>query len=614
MRRPDFLSLLIGLGLCIAGPAGIGGIASAGGVEPFLARLATSGAPKAPERISPLFIWDTGEAARGRARIWLQRDAGASWDVLRAAVAQASPEMTWETDADDLAQIVVPWRDLPRIAEIPGIFYLLRPPRGVPMVESEGLASIGVPAFHARGYGGDGARVAILDLGFSGYDSLLGRELPSKVHARSFFRSPSGKGDLAGGGEVHGTGCAEIVADIVPDAEIYLVNVESPLDLRSAVDWLVKEKVSVISHSVGWYFGGLDGSGPIDEIADGAVRRGVLWVNAAGNEAERHTWARAVDGDADGFLEFDGTGDERLDFTLANGEDLSLALLWDSWPTSTNLDLALEVVDGSDHVLATSDLDYAGYPYAFRYVEIVADEATAVAARVRLKRGAITDRTIHVFRIGSGTRMQDHNRPDRSLLAPADSPNVLTVGAVDYSTEQLDSYSSRGAYDVEPAKPEICGPVGVSTVTYQRFGFRGTSAAAPHVAGAAALLTSAGLRGGIADMNLSQEEVRALLHDSAKPAPSIEPLEWGILRLPALAANGPLAGPMLLGNPARGLARWALGCGEVSVIDAGGRTVARTTADRWDGRDGSGRNLPAGIYWLRCRTGGVTRLVWLGGD
>jgi subtilisin family serine protease len=614
MTRVAFsLTIAIVLGIMLLGLAAADG-ARAGGIEPFLARLAESGAPKAAERISPLFVWDTGEAAHGRARIWLQRDPDVSWDGLRAALARTSPEAVWETDAGEFAQLVVPWKDLTRIAEIPGVFYLLRPPRGVPTVESEGLSSIGVPAFRARGYGGEGARVAVLDLGFKDYQALLGTELPSKVHARSFFRSPSGNGDIAGENEDHGTACAEIVADVAPDAEIYLVNVESPLDLQSAVDWLAKEKVSVISHSVGWYFGGLDGTGPIDDIADGAARRGMLWVNAAGNEAERHTWARAADADSDGLLEFDGEGDERLDFTLAPGEELALALLWDSWPTSTNLDMALEVVDGSDNVVATSDLEYAGYPYAFRYVDIAVGGPTALAARVRLKRGVLTDRTVHVFRIGSGTRMQDHSRPDRSLLAPADSPNVLTVGAVDYSTELLDSYSSRGDYDEGPQKPEICGPVGVSTATYGRFGFRGTSAAAPHVAGTAALLTSAGLRGGIADLNLSRDEVRSLLRDHAKPAPSITPLAWGILRLPTTTSGVTLAGPILLGNPARGTARWAPGCGEVNVIDATGRTVAQVMADRWDGHDGSGRMLPAGIYWLRCRTGGVSRLIWLGGE
>jgi subtilisin family serine protease len=590
------------------------GHAAAGGIEPFLARLPVAGAPKASARISPLFVWDEGEAAHGRARIWVQKDLDASWDALRAAILQASPSSVWETDADAFGQLVAPWQDLERIAAIPGVSYILRPPRGVPTVQSEGLPSIRVPAFRAQGYAGEGARVAVVDLGFKGYQTLLGSELPAQVHARSFFRSPSGEGDIIGEDENHGTACAEIVSDIAPGAQLYLVNAESPLDLRSAVDWLVKEKVSVISHSIGWYFGGLDGTGPIDEIADDAARRGVLWVNAAGNEAERHTWAPAADVDDDGYLEFDSQGDERIDFSASSvGGELMLALLWDSWPLSTNLDLVLEVVDDTDQVLATSAYDYEGYPYAFRYVDYLPGDVRPVAAKVRLRRGSLEGRTIHLFRIGSGTHIDDHQRRDRSLLSPADSPNVLAVGAVYYATEELDSYSSRGAFEAVPAKPELCAPVRVTTATYGTMGFSGTSAAAPHVAGAAALLASAGLRGGIVDVTLRREEILSLLQKSAKPAPNITPLAWGILRLPVAGSVSAPVAPILFGNPAHGQVRWLAPCDEVDVCDPAGRIVGRAADGAWDGLGADGRVLPAGVYWLRCPGGGgATRLTWLG--
>ena len=59
-----------------------------------------------------------------------------------------------------------------------------------------------------------------MDFGFEGYEDLLGTELPEKVTVKSF----RGDGDITGGGEIHGTGCAEIVHDVAPDAELYLVN------------------------------------------------------------------------------------------------------------------------------------------------------------------------------------------------------------------------------------------------------------------------------------------------------------------------------------------------------------------------------------------------------
>ena len=74
----------------------------------------------------------------------------------------------------------------------------------------------------------------------------------------------------------------------------------------------------------------------------------------------------------------------------------------------------------------------------------------------------------------------------------------MSVGAVQYDYYDLGivaSYSSRGPTTDGRLKPELVAPSGVSTVSYGEsedfYGYSGTSAAAPHVAGAAALIKSA---------------------------------------------------------------------------------------------------------------------------
>lgn len=589
--------------------------AGAGGLEPFLARLAGEGTAKLRSGSPALLAWDREEAERSRARVWIHREPGIEWDLLRAEIAAADPGVTWEGSTGDFAQIVVSFDSLDSIAASPGVYYCLRPPRCVATVESEGLPGIGVPAFRGIGFDGSGVRIGVIDLGFDRYERLVGSELPRDLRTRSFFRSPSGQGDIRGDGEDHGTACAEIVHDISPGARLHLTNVETPVDLQNAVEWLLSEKVSIVTHSVGWYFGSLDGRGPVNDIVDSASRRGILWVNSAGNEAERHTWFQGRDGDGDRILEFDSSGDEDCAFpALAPGQTITLALLWDRWPTSEAIDLQIDMLDGAGDLLATSETDFQGYPYAFRYIEWTAAGTPPFRARVRQRRGAPDDLTIHLFRIGSGTRMEEHARSDRSLLAPSDSPEVIAAGATDWETGALDAYSSRGSVDLDPVKPELCAPVGVSTRTFGTRNFRGTSASSPHIAGAAALLASAGLHGGFYDLIWSREEIIRLLRGAAAPAPEIEVLGWGRLRMPerAAPARDRRASIRLLGNPAIGEARWSAPCGEAEILDAAGRVMARSAEAAWNGRDAQGRPAPAGIYWIRCPGGASARFLWLG--
>ncbi len=52
--------------------------------------------------------------------------------------------------------------------------------------------------------------LAVLDLGFEGYEELQERgELPKNMTTRCFRTY----GDITGGGEIHGSACAEVIVE-----------------------------------------------------------------------------------------------------------------------------------------------------------------------------------------------------------------------------------------------------------------------------------------------------------------------------------------------------------------------------------------------------------------
>ena len=109
---------------------------------------------------------------------------------------------------------------------------------------------------------------------------------------------------------------------------------------------------------------------------------------------------------------------------------------------------------------------------------------------------------------------------------------MITVGAADQNQDfssnlaTVREYSSRNSseiifdntgdrvFDVEPrAKPDIIAPDGVSTSVAGFETFKGTSAAAPHIAGIVALMEQAA---GGADA-LSPQQILAILQETAAP-------------------------------------------------------------------------------------------------
>ncbi|QAA77296.1 MAG: hypothetical protein BIP78_1530 [Candidatus Bipolaricaulis sibiricus] len=342
-------------------------------------------------------------------------------------------------------------------------------------VTSEGAALVGAAAFHAAGIRGSGVKIAVIDLGFNGLSAAqAGGDLPYSVITRDF----TGTGIASG--VSHGTAVAQIVHDVAPDAQLYLIKIANEVDLDNAVTYCISEGVHIINHSLGWFNTNFyDGTGTIADIARRATSAGILWVQAAGNSGQKHYGATFTDANGDGWHDTDIT------FTATAGQQIILYLTWDAWPaTADDYDLYLYGPTGT--LVASSTATQSGTEAPTERITTTA--STAGTYRVRIQKAAGGARRLSLFSI-----LQEVSPvvSASSIPAPGNAAEVLTVGAIDwssYTTGPIAPYSSRGPTTDGRSKPDLAAPANVTTGVSFYNPFPGTSAAAPHVAGVAALL------------------------------------------------------------------------------------------------------------------------------
>jgi subtilisin family serine protease len=364
------------------------------------------------------------------------------------------------------------------------------PPLMAAVSEGSDVALVG--EWQWAGLTGRGVKVGVLDLGFLGYANRMAEgELPADVITRSFVSDGS---ELAFWGQPatpHGTACAEVIHDVAPDAQLYLVNFGDEAGWEAAVDWLLAQGVDVISFSGGWPLGGPgDGTGILADKVSAIRDAGVLWVNAAGNAAQQHWMGGWRDDDPDGsdgwhnFGPTDGTNT----ITVTDELEIILGLRWDDpWDASANdYDLFLFRDNGGSLTeVARSEYVQDGDDDPLEII-VYAVPSPGVYHVAISKQPEATTRTLELF---SYYQPFQYQTAASSLVVPADSPGSLTVGATHWQKDVLESFSSQGPTRDGRAKPDLSAPDGVSVSTeWYAAGFYGTSASAPHVAGAAALV------------------------------------------------------------------------------------------------------------------------------
>jgi hypothetical protein len=444
-----------------------------------------------------------------RIQVTIVTSEGANADVRKAVEAMGGE---YELHYGNLIQALVPISVLGVLAKRSDV-HIIREPRRAILAQqtisalpaagnqtTDGVAESNASVFHAAGYDGAGVRVAVIDSEFAGYAGLLGTDLPATVNTYDW----TGTGM---GGDPHGTACAEVVFDMAPGVTMDLHKVNTPVEFGNAVDRAIAQGTHIISASVLFPLDGPgDGTGFLADIVAYARSNGIFYAGASGNYAERSWSGIFTDNDSDDLHEWTtgqninyfGPGDG-LAYIIQPGYPIKVFLQWDDWvAVDQDYDMELYYWDGDswEWVATASDVQNGGPgQQPFEYI-IIPAPFEGVYGVIVVKSNASRD---VCFRVIAPDLELDERVPARSFLFPADSPDVITVGAVDVTDPfPLEAYSSRGptfgpggSCSGGSVKPDVVGYAKVSTVSYGPGAFAGTSAATPHVAGAAALLKDA---------------------------------------------------------------------------------------------------------------------------
>lgn len=417
---------------------------------------------------------------------------------------------------------VVPRAKLAALAGSAGVSSVDAPTRA--FVDAAG-PSEGVTASHADAWQGAsdtgaGVKVGIVDAGFA--------NLADEVSAQHLPATTTVNGDHCAdvNDTQHGTAVAEIVHQMAPDAQLLLYCVDDNIGFAAAEGELHDAGVTIVNSSLGFPGDSRgDGTGAAHSTATTVKRArqdGILWIQSAGNNGFDHWGATFTDADRNRFDDLNGTGEQADYVAVPQGGFASFFLQWDGWPTS-NVDVGLQFAptdtvggdpsgpvtvlsqqDGTAPVLAVcfapggagGCLDSSGFDPDFGQLFGVSVKLPASFPHVHFDLSYWGDVSNNVLSCPSEDSNGNCNYSARaaagSITEPASSPYVLAVGADDVGADGfpgLEAFSSQGPTIDGRVKPDITGWDGVSSFLPEfDTGFFGTSAAAPHVAGAAALV------------------------------------------------------------------------------------------------------------------------------
>lgn len=442
-------------------------------------------------------------------------------DAFLAALIQRGMQVI---DVTRTSALVTGWLASSQIAQlvtIPNFAAATAVPRATSdagSVTTEGDAVINGPVFRATtGATGKGVKVGVMSdsadqVGTGVAGSQATGDLPPVVEVLR---------DSAGGTD-EGRAMMEIVHDIAPGAALAFHTASGgPAVFANGIRALAADGCKVIVDDIRYINSPVYNAGLMGQAVEQVYRQGVVYATAVGNTGSFGWRGNFVPmtarvGNLSGtFANINGSPLQR--FILPTGQSILLKFNWDNpyleggspLPNfQVTARIAVHIINPTTgQILATFNNNNLVTDEAYQTIifnNAAANLTNTFAFAYQLITGPAPKRITWISWGSTVTTLNVAGEGAPTSVGQKLAEHAITVGAVNYATPNvMETFSARGgnlpivADDLTGArfataqirqKPNVVAPDGVTTSVTGFAPFLGTSAAAPHVAGAAALL------------------------------------------------------------------------------------------------------------------------------